>query len=114
MRDNFPLNTSKDRDGACRDELVIRIPTEDFRFLLLQNADGKDVGWSKATMPINAFFRLDNGYFYGCGVQGKARDFLGGVIDQFGIPMARIAVLDHQEGRGTEQGTGHTERVQEA
>src|SRR5262245_32536639 len=34
----------KRRDGACRDHLVIKIPTEDIHFLLFQNADGKDVG----------------------------------------------------------------------
>jgi len=39
---------------------------------------------------------------------------VGGVIDKLGVPIARISVLDHEDVRGTEQGTGDTEGVQEA
>jgi hypothetical protein len=104
----------KDRDGACRDHLVIRIPTEDIHLLLFQNTDGNDFGWIKATVDLNAFFRLDNGDLHRCFVNGKVGGLLGRIIDKFCLPFARIPVLDHEDDRGTYQGTGDTERVQES
>src|SRR5215831_13955270 len=42
VRDGFSCKKVKDRDGACRQHLVIRIPTDDIHLLLFQNAKGQD------------------------------------------------------------------------
>ena len=114
VRDGVACKNIKGRDGACRDHLVTRITTENIHFLLFQNTDGQDVGWIKATVHLNPFIRLDNGYLHGCCVNRKGGGLLGGVIDEFCLPLARISVLDHEDERGTYQGTGDTKHVQEA
>jgi len=111
---DFSGKKVKDREGACRQHLVIRIPTDDIHLLLFQNANGQDFGWVKATMHMHTFVRFDKGNLYGCGVNGKVCGLLRGVIEQLGLPTARISVLDHADERGTQEGTCDSERVQES
>src|SRR2546426_620132 len=42
VREGFSGKKVKDREGACRQHLVIRIPTDDIDLLLFQNANRQD------------------------------------------------------------------------
>src|SRR5262249_1345537 len=101
VRDGISCKNIKSRNGAYCDHLVTRITTENIHFLLFQNTNRKDVGWIQGTVDINPFIRLDNGNLHGCGINGKLCGLLGRVIEKFCIPIARIAVLDHEHYRGT-------------
>src|SRR5262249_53201453 len=114
VRDGVSGKNVKNSDGACRQHLVIRIPTDDIHLLLFQNADGQDFGGVQATVHLHPFVRLDNGNLHGCFVQGKVFRLLGRVIDEVCLPITRIPVLDYQKVRGTEQGTENTKLVQES